>query len=216
MYDIDKGHKKKKNLATTRRGQSSSHEAKARKKTKDTREKYHVYDIDTLATSNSRVHPKRQQRAPSPSPLDGRRSSNSHSSRCSDEDEKKGEKKQRKKKPSRSPPSQSSFDFGSSSSFDANSRESHKRRGHQNTHAAWKRSSTLHSRKEIAGVLFQKHLKVKWISPLLSLYPHLSLYPQARRLKCRLVKQGHCSWCAIDSLRSSMNLSRIQTSSMLL
>ncbi|MCO5611217.1 hypothetical protein L7F22_065468 [Adiantum nelumboides] len=120
----------KKNSATTRRGQSPPHEAKARKKTKDTTNRSPGYDVDTLATSDPDVLPRRRIRAPSSSPPDGRRSSSSHSYCQSEESEKKGEKKQRKKKPSSSPPSQSSFDLGSSSSLDANSRKSCKYRGH--------------------------------------------------------------------------------------
>ncbi|MCO5609787.1 hypothetical protein L7F22_064019 [Adiantum nelumboides] len=137
----------KKNTAATRRGRSPPREAKSRKKTKDTREKSHVYDLDSPATSNSDVHPRRRQRAPSPSPSDGRRSSSSRSSRRSDKDDKKGEKKRRKKKPSSSPPSQSSSDSENSSS-DTDSKKLRKRRGHRRTHAAWKRSSTLRKFKE--------------------------------------------------------------------
>ncbi|MCO5607677.1 hypothetical protein L7F22_061875 [Adiantum nelumboides] len=139
---------KKKNTAATRRGQSPPHEAKSRKKTKDTREKSHVYDLDSPATSNSDMHPRRRRRAPSPSPSDKRRSSSFRSSRRSDKDDKKGEKKRRKKKPSSSPPSQSSSDLENSSSSDADSQKSRKRRGHRRTHAAWKRSSTLRKFKE--------------------------------------------------------------------
>ncbi|MCO5549343.1 hypothetical protein L7F22_002812 [Adiantum nelumboides] len=133
----------KKNSAATRRGRSSPREAKSRKKAKDTRKKSLVYDVDSRATSDSDMHPRKRQRAPSPSPSDGRRSSSSRSSRCSDKDDKKGEKKRRKKKPSNSPPSQSSFDSENSSSSDADSKKSRKRRVHRRTHAAWKWSSTL-------------------------------------------------------------------------
>ncbi|MCO5598252.1 hypothetical protein L7F22_052344 [Adiantum nelumboides] len=132
----------KKNSAATRRGQSPPHEAKSRKKTKDTRDKSPVYDVDSLASSNSDVHPRRRRRALSPSPSDGRRSSSSCSSHCSEEGDKKGEKKRRKNKPSSSPPSQSSSDLGISSSSDTDSRKSHKRKSHQRTHAVWKRLQT--------------------------------------------------------------------------
>ncbi|MCO5595425.1 hypothetical protein L7F22_049467 [Adiantum nelumboides] len=105
---------------------------------------------DTPATSDSDVHARRRRRAPSPSPSDGRISSSSRSSRRCQEGDKKGEKKRRKKKPSSSPPSQSSSDSKSSSSSDANSRKSHKRRGHQRIYAAWKgHPLSESSRKEV-------------------------------------------------------------------
>ncbi|MCO5607780.1 hypothetical protein L7F22_061981 [Adiantum nelumboides] len=55
---------KKKNVTTTRRRQSSPHEAKARKKTKDTREKSPVYDIDTLATFDLDVIQREEEEIP--------------------------------------------------------------------------------------------------------------------------------------------------------
>ncbi|MCO5560960.1 hypothetical protein L7F22_014580 [Adiantum nelumboides] len=90
-----------KNSAATRRRRISPHEAKARKKTKDTRGKSPVYDVDTPATSDLDVHPKRTRRTPSPSPAYGRRSSRSPYSCRLEESEKNVEKKRRKKKPSR-------------------------------------------------------------------------------------------------------------------
>ncbi|MCO5580994.1 hypothetical protein L7F22_034870 [Adiantum nelumboides] len=93
---------------------------KARKKTKDTREKSPVYDVYTPTTSGLDVHPKRSRKTPSPSPQYGRRPSSSPSSHRSEESEKKVEKKRRKKKPSNSSPSQSSSKTRSSSSLDSN------------------------------------------------------------------------------------------------
>ncbi|MCO5560962.1 hypothetical protein L7F22_014582 [Adiantum nelumboides] len=90
-----------KNSVATRRRRVSPHEAKARKKTKDTRGKSPVYDVDTPATSDLDVHPKRTRRTPSPSPAYGRRSSRSPYSCRLEESEKNVEKKRRKKKPSR-------------------------------------------------------------------------------------------------------------------
>ncbi|MCO5614220.1 hypothetical protein L7F22_068500 [Adiantum nelumboides] len=126
----------KKNSAAKRRGQSPLGEAKARKKTIDTREKSLVYDVDSPTTFDSDVHSRRRRRSPSASPPYGRRSSRSPSSCGLEESEKRVEKKRRNKKPSNSPPSQSSPKTQSSSSLDSNSSYACKIKGHQRMHAA--------------------------------------------------------------------------------
>ncbi|MCO5576829.1 hypothetical protein L7F22_030649 [Adiantum nelumboides] len=89
----------KKNSAAIRRGRSPPCEAKSRKKTKDTREKSPVYDVDSPAISNSDVHPRRRRRAPSPSPSDGRKFSSSRSACLSQEGDKNGESGERRSHP---------------------------------------------------------------------------------------------------------------------